>query len=144
LESIFDLHAYLTGFALNLAVNCVINENMGTGETMTNDHGGLIQELAKQFGPVLENSPDGVYIWLDDAKKMCNERLAQMCGYSVEEWRASESFLDSFVAEENQDMYATNYQTRVAPLAFPVTFRFRARRKDGSTFSAETDMIPIS
>jgi hypothetical protein len=25
-----------------------------------------------------------------------------------------------------------------------VTFRFRARRKDGSTFSAETDMIPIS
>ena len=85
-----------------------------------------------------------MYICLDDAKKMCNERLAQMYGYSVEEWRASESFLDSFVPEADQDMDARNYQTRVAPLAFPVTFRFRARRKDGSTFSAETDMIPIS
>mgnify|MGYP000224009646 FL=1 len=86
---------------------------------MTDDHGGLIQELARQFGPVLENSPDSVYIWLDDAKKMCNERLAQMYGYSVEEWRASESFLDSFVAEEGQDMYARNYQTRVVPPGIP-------------------------
>jgi PAS domain-containing protein len=85
-----------------------------------------------------------VYIWLDDAKKMCNERQAQMYGYSVGERRASESFLDTFIVEEDQDMYASNYQTRVAPLVFPVAFRFRARRKDGSTFSAETGMIPIS
>lgn len=28
--------------------------------------------------------------------------------------------------------------------AFPITFRFTALRKDGSTFSAETDMIPIA
>ena len=86
---------------------------------MTDDHGGLIQELARQFGTVLENSPDSVYIWLDDAKKMCNERLAQMYGHSVEEWRASESIMDSFVAEEGHDMYARNYQTRVVPPGIP-------------------------
>lgn len=41
-------------------------------------------------------------------------------------------------------MFAWNYDHRVATLAFPVTFRFRGRRKDGSIFAAETDMIPIS
>ena len=107
-------------------------------------HGQAINELAKQLGPVFENSPDGVYIWLDDDNKVCSERLANMFGYSVDEWSAAGPFLDSFVDEEDQHIYASNYQSRIASLAFPVTFRFRGRRKDGSTFSAETDMIPIS
>jgi hypothetical protein len=29
-------------------------------------------------------------------------------------------------------------------LEFPVTFRFRGQRKDGSTFAVETDMIPLT
>ncbi len=41
-------------------------------------------------------------------------------------------------------MYAWNHHDRVAPLAFPVTFRFHGLRKDGSAFAAETDMITIS
>ena len=111
---------------------------------MVKSHEETIQELARQFGPVLENSPDGVYIWLDDDNKICNERLASMFGYTVNEWRTTGPFLDSFVDEEDQHVYGSNYQRCVAPLAFPATFRFRGRRKDGSTFSAETDMIPIS
>ena len=111
---------------------------------MAMSHQESIQELAHQFGPVLDNSPDGVYIWLDDDNKICNPRLASMFGYTVSEWCAAGSFLDSFVDEDDQHIYASNYQSCIAPLAFPATFRFRGRRKDGSTFSAETDMIPIS
>jgi hypothetical protein len=48
------------------------------------------------------------------------------------------------VAEEDRSVFSWNYHHRVAALAFPVTFRFRGLRKDGSTFPAETDMIPIS
>lgn len=111
---------------------------------MTTTHAGLMEELTEQFRPVLDSSPDGVYLWLDEAHKICNERLAAMFGYTVEDWCAAPSFLASFVADEDQEMYARNYQTRVAALAFPVTFRFHGRRKDGSTFAAETDMVPIS
>ena len=111
---------------------------------MAGEHTQVIEEIVEQFGPVLENSPNGVYIWLDDDNKICNERLARMFGYSVEEWRATGPFLDSFIAEDDQGIYGHNYQSHVAPLAFPVTFRFRGRRKDGTTFNAETDMIPIS
>lgn len=103
-----------------------------------------VRELAEQFRPVMEGSPDGVYLWLDEAHKVCNERLADLFGYTVEEWSATEPFLDNFVAEEDRKLYSWNYHNRVAALAFPVTFRFRARRKDGSTFPAETDMVPVS
>jgi PAS domain S-box-containing protein len=104
----------------------------------------LMQALAEQYRPVLQNSPDGVYLWLDETHKICNERLARMFGYTVEEWCKTEPFLESFVAQEDRGTCSWNYHNRVAALAFPVTFRFRGRRKDGSTFAAETDMIPIS
>lgn len=104
----------------------------------------IIRELAEQFRPVMEQSPDGVYLWLDETHKVCNERLAKLFGFTVEQWSATQPFLDNFVAEEDRRMFSWNYHNRVAALAFPVTFRFRGMRKDGSTFSAETDMIPIS
>lgn len=111
---------------------------------MTTTHADLLQALTEQLQPVFEHSPDGVYLWLDEAHKVCNERLAAMFGYSVAEWCAVPNFLDAFVAEDDQELYGWNYQQRVGRLAFPVTFRFRGRHKDGSTFAAETDMIPLA
>jgi len=111
---------------------------------MSNEQGEVMRELAEQFRPVFEGSPDGVYLWLDEAHKTCNERLAEMFGFTVEEWSAAQPFLENFVAKEDRKVFSWNYHNRVAALAFPVTFRFRGLRKDGSTFPAETDMIPIS
>ena len=111
---------------------------------MESEREQVMRELAEQFSPVMEQSLDGVYLWLDEANKTCNQRLADLFGFTVEEWRKAEPFLDNFVAEEDRALYSWNYHNRVAALAFPVTFRFRGLRKDGSTFAAETDMIPIS
>jgi PAS domain S-box-containing protein len=111
---------------------------------MTVTHDDVIRQLTEQFRPILDHSPDGVYLWLDDRHKVCNERLARLFGCTVQEWCSTPSFLDNFVVEEDRDNFAWNYQNRVASFAFPVTFRFRGLRKDGSTFSAETDMVPIS
>jgi len=111
---------------------------------MALSHADLMQEIEDQYRPVFENSPDGVYLWLDEEHKVCNQRMAAMFGYSIAEWCAAPQFLETFVSEEDQEVYSWNYHNRVATLAFPVTFRFRGKRKDGSTFAAETDMIPIS
>lgn len=111
---------------------------------MSNEHEDVIRGLAEQFRPIMEQTPDGVYLWLDEAHKVCNARLAKLFGYTVEEWSATQPFLENFVAEEDRALYSWNYHNRVAALAFPVTFRFRGLRKDGSSFSAETDMIPIT
>jgi PAS domain S-box-containing protein len=110
---------------------------------MSVTHEQVMRELEEQFRPVLDKSPDGVYLWLDEEHVICNKRLADMFGCTVEEWCAR-PFLETFVAEPDQHMYAWNYQNHVATLAFPVTFRFHGRRKDGATFAAETDMIPLS
>src|SRR2546428_9401922 len=111
---------------------------------MTTTHTEIMQELLEQFAPVFEESPDGVYLWLDETNTICNERLARMFGYTVAEWRAAAPFLETFVAEDDRENFSWNYHNCVARLAHPVTFRFRALRKDGTTFAAETDMIPIA
>jgi PAS domain-containing protein len=111
---------------------------------MGSEHALVIQELAAQFGPLFGESTDGVYLWLDDDHKICNDRLASLFGQTVQEWCSAPSFLDSSVADEDRHNFAWNYHHSVANLSHPVTFRFRALRKDGSTFAAETDMIPIS
>ena len=107
-------------------------------------HEQAITELAEHLGLVFEHSPDGVYIWLDDTNKRCNERLAKMFGYAVAEWEAAGDFARTCVDDADRGLYVWHYQNRVAELQFPVTFRFRGRRKDGSVFGAETDMIPLT
>lgn len=108
------------------------------------DHELILREMLEQFGPVFESSPDGVYLYLDDRHKICNDRLAKMFGLTTKEWSAAPNFLGDFVAEQDQEMVATNYQRHIATLTRPVAFRFQGRRKDGSTFAAETEMIPIT
>ncbi len=107
-----------------------------------NVHEDLIGALAAHFRPILERSPQGVYLWLDETHKICNERLAKLFGYTVEEWRTVPAFLESFVAPEDRQRFSEHYAHSVYELTAPITFRFRAVRKDGSTFLAETDMIP--
>ena len=111
---------------------------------MKNGHKLVMKELAKEFGPLMEHSTDGIYFWLDEKNMICNEKLAKMFGYTINEMCSKRSFLDSFIAEKDQKKFAMNYQKSVAPLASPVRFKFQAVRKNGSKFAAETDMIPIS
>jgi hypothetical protein len=40
---------------------------------MESEREGIIRELTEQFRPVFEQSPDGVYLWLDEAHKVCTE-----------------------------------------------------------------------
>jgi len=108
------------------------------------EHEQILREMQEQFGPVFEQSPDGVYLYLDDRHKICNDKLAQMFGLTKQEWSAAPNFLADFVVEQDQEKVATNYQRHVAMLTRPVAFRFRALRKDGSAFNAETEMIPIA
>jgi PAS domain S-box-containing protein len=111
---------------------------------MTVPHDECIPQLAEHLRPIFDASPDGVYVWLDEHHSACNERLAAMFGLTVESWSDTPGFLQHFVHEDDQELFSWNYWNRVQELAFPVTFRFRAVRKDGSAFLAETDMIPLS
>lgn len=107
------------------------------------DPAAVIATLARAYAPLFESSPDGVYLWLDETNKVCNDKLATIFGRSVDEWKSCEPFLESFIAEADRDMYGSNYHRSVAHLSYPITFRFRGIRADGTEFAAETDMVPI-
>jgi PAS domain S-box-containing protein len=107
-------------------------------------HEHVLSGLLEQLMPVFALSPDGVYLYLDDTHKVCNKRMADMFGMTIEEWRKVPNFLEGFVAPQDRELVASNYRDHVTALSRPVTFRFHALRKDGGTFLAETDMIPVS
>jgi PAS domain S-box-containing protein len=107
-------------------------------------HERVIPELADHLMPIFGSSPDGVYVWLDETHWTCNERLASMFGYTVEELENTPYFLQRLVHEDDQSMVSWNYWNRVQELAFPATFRFRGRRKDGSEVQCEMEMIPLT
>jgi PAS domain S-box-containing protein len=106
-------------------------------------HEQILREVGEHLWPLFDRSPDGVYLYVTDHHKICNERMARMHGMTVQEWQSTATFLNDFIVEEDRAMYAGKYREHVAGLSHPVTFRFRALRKDGSTFTAETDMIPF-
>jgi len=108
------------------------------------EHEHVLSGILEQLAPVFFHSPDGVYLYLDDNHKVCNARMAEMFGVTVDEWRRTPNFLESFVAPEDRELVALNFQNHIAGLTRPVTFRFKGIRKNGDTFIAETEMIPIS
>jgi PAS domain S-box-containing protein len=108
-------------------------------------HEVATKELAEHLQPLFDSSPDGMYVWLDEEHWICNRRLAELFGYgSPDELNDTPGLLQRLVDEGDQEQFSWNYWNRVQARAFPATFRFRATRKDGSTFQAETDMIPLT
>jgi PAS domain S-box-containing protein len=108
-------------------------------------HEVATKELAEHLQPLFDASPDGMYVWLDEEHWICNQRFADLLGYdSPDELNDTPNFLQRMVDEDDQQHFSWNYWNRVQALAFPTTFRFRGTRKDGSTFQAETDMIPFT
>jgi PAS domain S-box-containing protein len=107
-------------------------------------HDDVIPQLAEHLRPIFESSPDGVYVWLDETHWTCNERFAALFGSTVEELENTPSLLQRLIHEDDQGNFSWNYWNRIQAQAFPVTFRFTGLRKDGSTFRAETEMIPLT
>jgi hypothetical protein len=42
--------------------------------------------MLEQFQPVFDKSPFGVYLYLDDVHKICNDKMVRMLGVKPQEW----------------------------------------------------------
>lgn len=106
-------------------------------------HIHLIKELAEQFEPVFSNSPQGVYIYLDDEHKICNKKFADMVGYkSVEQWVANE-YPVADVIEGDQKKVINAYGE--ASRSFKASKILASiMKKDGKKIKVNVIMSPIS
>jgi PAS domain S-box-containing protein len=106
-------------------------------------HEHLMEEVAREFEPVLKNSPQGVYIYLDDTHKICNEKFAEMLGYSsVQDWVDNEFPVED-VKKEDQEKGINAYMN--ASQKFEAsTFEGTWIKKDGTEIKTEVIMVPVT
>ena len=58
-------------------------------------HEELVRGLYNQMKTVFESSEQPMYLYLDDAHKTCNQKLASLLGYKTpEEWTSAPDFSD--------------------------------------------------
>src|SRR3989344_5058534 len=106
-------------------------------------HEHLIKELADQLDPVFSNSPQAIYLYLDDTHKICNQKFADMLGYSsIEEWVGNEASVGD-VSEEDQPKVIDAYgeasrQFKASTLEASIV------RKDGKRIKTKIIMAPIT
>jgi len=108
-------------------------------------HDDLIQSVAKEYQDILENSGQGIYIYLDDAHKVCNKNFATLLGYeSEDEWaQVDKSFPDAFVADQSQETLVSSFQDAMEN-GVASTNEIVWKKKDGSSVSTIVILAPVS
>ena len=108
-------------------------------------HEDLMQQIAKEYGDILKNSGQSIYIYLDDNHKICNEKFASLLGYdSASEWGNVEgSFPDAFVSEISQGELINAYQEAMEKfVGSKITVSWK--KKSGETVDTNVILVPIS
>ncbi len=122
-----------------------MRDRMTPGREAEHPHENVIAGIAKQLRTVLEGSKQGVYVYLDDTHKICNQRMADLLGYgSVEEWSGVDArFTEAFVDDESRNALVSAYQRAMADKVgscVDVTWRKRA----GGSVKTKVILVPIS
>lgn len=107
-------------------------------------HTAGLRALAADLQAMADESPQAMYIFLDDRNKWCNARFASLLGYaSPQEWAAvQESFTGAFVEPKSQATIVSTYQQAMengTGAQVPVTWR----RKDGKAVKTRVILVPI-
>lgn len=90
----------------------------------------------ERYRTLVEHSLVGVYLIQGDRVVYCNQRAAEMFGYSVEEVTHGKTVWD-LVAPEDRALVAENLRTRFAGEVEAVRYSLTALKKDGTRFPAE-------
>ena len=108
-------------------------------------HEELINGLYEQLKPVLDNSQQAIYVYLDDIHKICNNKFATLLGYSSpEEWaKVTGSFPDVFVDQQSQEVLVSTYQ-KVMEQIIGSEIEVTWKTKSGDRVNTNLILVPIA
>jgi hypothetical protein len=108
-------------------------------------HHDLLGDLTAELQPLLDESEQGIYIFLDEAHKVCNEKFATMLGYaSAEEWAGTEgSFTDLFVEDGSQATLVGAFQKAMQSMSGS-TIKVGWKKQGGGVVDTTVILVPIS
>lgn len=106
-------------------------------------HEHLVKELAEQLEPVFSNSPQAIYLYLDDVHKICNQKFADLLGYkSIDEWVGNENPVGD-VSEEDQPKVIEAYGQASRHFKASLTAAIIVK-KDGARLKTKVIMVPVT
>lgn len=106
-------------------------------------HEHLVKELSEQLEPVFSNSPQAIYLYLDDEHKICNQKFADLLQYnSIEEWVSNPTPVAD-IAEEDQPKVIEAYG-KASEHFKASTVSVAAIRKDDKKIKIKLIMAPIT
>jgi hypothetical protein len=107
-------------------------------------HEELVAGIAKQFKPVLNNSEQAIYVYMDDTHKACNKKFSDMLGYrSPAEWANTDAPLADVIEKDQQPVIDAYEQMMDKMAADCIDVRFK-NVKTGKMVKAKMIMVPVA
>jgi len=107
-------------------------------------HEELVKGVSEQLKPILDKSPQAIFVYLDDTHKMCNQKMADLVGMSsVKQWVEAEAPLAD-VVEEDQPAVIQAYENaseKITAGHLPVRVK---NTKTGKVVKTDMVIVPLS
>lgn len=107
-------------------------------------HAKLMKKISDEFKPILEESNQGVYVYLDDNHFIFNRNMAVILGYesSAQMESIKTPFLESFVEKRSQSNLAIAFGKAIEKKAGSAETIYWKKR-DGGTLETITIIVPV-
>jgi len=110
------------------------------------DHADLIHNFYIEQKEIFDHSNQGIYAFLDDDNRVCNDTFAKMLGYkSAKEWSSidvNESFPDTFIEERSQHALVEAFHNTMEN-CISSTLDVTWKTKSGGSVDTTVVLIPI-
>ena len=107
-------------------------------------HEELVKGITEQLKPILDKSEQAIYVYLDDAHKVCNKKFADLLGYkSAREWADIETPLADVVEEDQPSVISAHEDAMERMVASCLDVRVK-NIKTGKTIKTRMIMVPIA
>lgn len=111
------------------------------------NHSELVNGFLNEQKEIFNSSTQGVYAFLDDDSRVCNNRFSTLLGYeSPDEWFKVDvkgSFPNVFVDNKSQEILVTAYQNAMEKMVGS-TFKVTWVKKSGDTVDTTVTLVPIA
>jgi hypothetical protein len=107
-------------------------------------HVELVRGMAEQLKPILDKSPQAIYLYLDDNHKTCNKNFASMLGYkSVKAWEDIDAPLADVVESSQAKVVAAYGQASEKMAAGSVKLTMK-NVSTGELIKVNMIMVPVA
>jgi len=107
-------------------------------------HVELVKGISEQLKRILENSAQAIYVYLDDAHKVCNKKFADLLGYrTAKEWAKIDAPLADVVEEDQQDVITAYENAMEKMAASDIEVRMK-NIKTSKVIKTRMIMVPIA